>query len=91
MLNFYKDEEGGKRTFSLFLEPRSLLILQDEMYNKYFHGIEEKEEDIINESVLNLNNIKLLLSEPVIRGTRVSLTIRHVLKVSKFKLKFGNR
>lgn len=89
VLNFYKEEGRDKSTFSLFLEPRSLLILQDEMYFNYLHGIEEKEEDIINESVLNLSKIKLLSMESVIRGTRISLTIRHVLKISKFKLRFG--
>jgi len=74
---------------SLILEPHSLLVLTEDMYNTYLHGIAERTEDIVDCSkVCNID----LLSHPsrdIKRTTRVSLTIRHVPKVLKVKLKLG--
>ena len=61
---------------SLLLEPNSLLVLQDDMYKKYLHGIDQRTEDIVSEKICNLSH----LGTPVIHGnvlkrtTRVSLT-----------------
>lgn len=79
--------------FSLLVEPRSLLILQDDMYKKYLHGIRELNEDNIKDCknlILNLNNISEenkkfyeVNDYRLKRETRVSLTIRHVPKTLK--------
>jgi hypothetical protein len=58
------------------------------MYDNYLHGIEEKYEDIVDNLILNVPSnyqMNLLLK----RGTRVSLTIRQVQKLSKIKIKLG--
>lgn len=75
-------------------EPRSLLITTDNLYTDYLHGIADIEEDIdLSESTVA--NWDLLRSkEPFASGqstrqTRVSLTYRDVLKVSKLGNKFG--
>ncbi|CAI2168734.1 11032_t:CDS:2 [Funneliformis geosporum] len=97
VLNFYKhrviedsDMEQIKPntmpTFSLLLEPRSLLVLQDALYKTYLHGIEERNSDNLHEKILmNLSND---IDKDVIleRDTRVSLTYRVVEKVAKAKL-----
>ncbi|XP_059473180.1 alpha-ketoglutarate-dependent dioxygenase alkB homolog 6 [Neocloeon triangulifer] len=72
---------------SLLLEPRSLVIVQDEMYNKMLHSIAERGFDEISsdKKIANLH----LCSETYAqkgsceRGTRYSLTIRHVPKTKK--------
>ncbi|XP_037048692.1 alpha-ketoglutarate-dependent dioxygenase alkB homolog 6 [Bradysia coprophila] len=76
----------------LFIEPRSLLILRDDMYHKYLHAICEIDEDVISENVANLQHCSnsYKLGDKIKRETRVSLTIRHVPKTSKMKLKLGN-
>ena len=73
--------------FSLCLEPRSLLILQHDMYTKYLHGITERNEDIINDKILNLKHCQFDNETLLTRNTRVSLTIRYVPRISKFKLR----
>ncbi|CAK1555065.1 unnamed protein product [Leptosia nina] len=97
VLNFYEpisqDEANLKPQFSFLLEPRSLLILQDQLFSRFLHGIEEIEEDNINASIQNLD----MCSEAyktgmcIPRATRVSLTIRHVPKTSAFKLNIARR
>jgi alkylated DNA repair protein alkB family protein 6 len=94
LLDFYKplglEEETEKKDrfmFSLLLEPRSLLILQEDMYKVCLHGIKETVQDEINsDSIRNYSRIESTRyshSSTVERKTRVSLTIRHVSKVSK--------
>ncbi|CAD5118476.1 DgyrCDS7178 [Dimorphilus gyrociliatus] len=34
---------------SIFVQPRSLILVKDDMYNKYLHGIKENCEDIITD------------------------------------------
>lgn len=76
----------------LLIERRSLLILKDDMYHKYLHAISEIDEDVMSENVANLQHCSYSykLGEKIKRETRVSLTIRHVPKTSKMKLKLGN-
>ncbi|KAK5650267.1 hypothetical protein RI129_001296 [Pyrocoelia pectoralis] len=73
---------------NLLLEPRSLIILQDDMYNKYLHSISEIAEDEITDKCVNLIQCKnnYTVGQIVKRSVRVSLTIRNVPKVSKLKL-----
>ncbi|RWS16246.1 alpha-ketoglutarate-dependent dioxygenase alkB 6-like protein [Dinothrombium tinctorium] len=65
------------KVFSLLLQPRSLLILKNDAYKDYMHGIEEVAEDVINDQMVNLHLVSGAKSgDKLIRGTRVSLTIR---------------
>ena len=73
---------------SVLVRPRSLLVLKDEMYTKYLHGIEETHEDEITGNICNLTNCDIIGTK-LPRTTRISLTIRHVPKTSKMKLKLG--
>jgi len=97
VLNFYEPEPDttstlrsweDRKVFSLFVEPRSLLVLQDDMYHKYLHGIQEQTADYITNQYPNLRT-QSPLGETEERGTRYSLTIRHVPKSTKFKLRLG--
>ncbi len=77
---------------SLLLEPNSLLILQDNMYTKYLHGIAlAREEDTITKEIANHRHLgtPVAMGDVLRRGTRVSLTIRHVPKTLKLKLRLG--
>ena len=97
LLDFYKplshaenDDSTDRFMFSFLLEPRSLLILQEEMYKVYLHGIKEIKQDRIDErSIKNYSRIdqtKYGEKSIVDRSTRVSLTIRHVTKISKINV-----
>ncbi|KAL7286579.1 hypothetical protein TKK_0019206 [Trichogramma kaykai] len=96
-LTFYKRHDTNnielpEKEFSLLLEPRSLLILQKDLYYNYLHSIEESNNDQINQKVVrNLPLCAKSFSEEELipRSTRYSLTIRHVPKTSKFKIKLG--
>ncbi|CAF4501867.1 unnamed protein product, partial [Rotaria sp. Silwood2] len=68
----------------VLLEPRSLFMVKDDMYSHYLHGIEERQEDIINrENITNFDrcsdNIKDKDEQILKRTTRISLTIRCML------------
>lgn len=73
--------------FKLLVEPRSLLILKDDLYTSYMHSISEIEEDDLSDSLIR--NLDSSTDEIKPRSTRYSLTIRNVPKTSKMKLKFG--
>ncbi|XP_076167515.1 putative RNA/DNA demethylase ALKBH6 [Ptiloglossa arizonensis] len=97
LLDFYKRLDSTQLQklnleFSLLLERRSLFILQGDLYHHYLHSIAERDMDVISKSVIkNLNICKEQFSEEQIlkRDIRLSLTIRHVPKTSKLKLKIG--
>lgn len=91
VLDFYKDNtssSGGPQrsyVFSLFLEPRSLLVLREDLYHQYLHGIEDTKTDCL--SFKKIKNLSLISqTSPVSvssdfvprEQTRVSLTIRNV-------------
>lgn len=72
----------------VIVEPRSLLVLKNELYHNYMHSISEFEEDFLDDPLIR-NKEKTSYSDKVLkRSTRYSLTIRHVPKTSKLKLKF---
>lgn len=83
--------EENRFLFSLLVKPRSLLILQDEMYQRLLHGIRPRDQDTLTEEVVNLPTTGAQPGETLTRGTRVSLTIRHVPKVMKAKLMLGRK
>lgn len=83
-------QQQPKFEFSLLLEPRSLLVLQKDLYHNYLHSIAERDVDNITESTIkNLHMCanKFVEGQTIKRGIRLSLTIRHVPKTSKLKLK----
>ncbi|KAL1491774.1 hypothetical protein ABEB36_012323 [Hypothenemus hampei] len=87
VLEFVENNEKRDKICDLLLERCSLIIVKDDMYTNYLHSIREVDSDNVS-GCANLNNCttKYLLNEQLKRGTRVSLTIRHVPKVLKIKL-----
>lgn len=88
----FLQQQQPKLEFSLLLERRSLLVLQKDLYHNYLHSIAERDADSITEQNSSIKNLhmcaeKFTEEETVKRGTRLSLTIRHVPKTSKLKLK----
>ena len=97
LLNFYTEaaeDQGESLQFadrlvtSLFVEPRSLLVLKDDMYHRYLHGIEEIDQDVLSYKICNLPDPSVI-GQVFPRSTRISLTIRHVPNTTKIKFKFG--
>lgn len=83
-------QQQPKLEFSLLLERRSLLVLQKDLYHNYLHSIAERDMDDISDTLIkNLHMCmeKFTEGQTIKRGTRLSLTIRHVPKTSKLKLK----
>ncbi|KAL5008232.1 hypothetical protein ScPMuIL_013813 [Solemya velum] len=77
---------------SMLLEPRSLVLVCDEMYKVHLHGISEKNSDIVTDKVANIDVCEMAnLGDTLHRETRISLTIRYVPKILKNKLFFGKR
>ncbi|XP_017475169.1 PREDICTED: alpha-ketoglutarate-dependent dioxygenase alkB homolog 6 [Rhagoletis zephyria] len=76
--------------FKLLLEPRSLLILKDSLYSGYMHAISEVKQDVLCDRICNYENCETVhkMGDILQRGTRISLTIRHVPRTTKMKLKF---
>ncbi|XP_078287263.1 putative RNA/DNA demethylase ALKBH6 [Rhinoraja longicauda] len=85
----FPQTEENRFVLSLLLEPHSLLVLKDDMYLHYLHGIKPTTCDIITEKVANLKSCKSNLGANLARGTRVSLTIRYVPKVLKTSIKLA--
>ncbi|KAF9966570.1 Alpha-ketoglutarate-dependent dioxygenase alkB 6 [Mortierella alpina] len=49
------DSRGQEPEFSLLVQPRSLLVLKEDIYSKYMHGIREITSDDLNQgNILNL-------------------------------------
>lgn len=82
---------SSRHVGSLLLEPRSLLILQEDMYTSYLHGISPVKQDTVSRDMFNYEQCTAKLGDVLTRGTRISLTIRHVPKVLKAKLILGRR
>lgn len=97
-LGIYGKTEDGttdtEPTWRILQEPRSLLITTDTLYTDYLHGIAEITEDV-DLSPATVSNWDLLRSPEDFtkgrneRSTRISLTYRDVIKVSKLGNKFG--
>lgn len=65
---------------SMFLAPRSLILIKDESY-QMLHGIEERDKDVMTEKVFNRGETPIGME--LKRDTRVSLTIRNVPNIAK--------
>lgn len=83
--------EDDRYLFSLLVKPRSLLILQEEMYKILLHGIQPCTTDTVTDKVVNLSAAGAQLGQTLTRGNRVSLTFRHVPKVVRTKLVLGRK
>lgn len=70
---------------SVLLEPKSLFLLTEDLYHNHLHGIAERTCDV-TEKVANLDACNAALADTLQRTTRISLTIRKVPKILKFKL-----
>ncbi|KAG6011947.1 hypothetical protein E4U43_008021 [Claviceps pusilla] len=97
-LNVHRNKEDGALdpvpAWRILQEPRSLLITTDSLYTDYLHGIADIEEDV-NLSADTIANWSLLGDAHLFadgrntRQTRISLTYRDVLKVSKMGSKLN--
>ena len=94
LLDFYKpieendesSQQEDRYVFSVYLEPRSLVVLKDDMYKTYLHGIKEISQDLIDaDLIVNYDRIQKcnIIDNVAKRDTRISLTIRNVPKVLK--------
>ena len=102
VLEIYKKNKTGERdskpTWRILQEPRSLLITTGEMYVNTLHGISETQIDENLNDVGIVNWDRLGDKQPYETGkaqrqTRISLTLRDVIKVAKLggALKFMNK
>lgn len=97
-LNINRSKEDGaldpEPVWRILQEPRSLLITTQELYTDYLHGIDPVSVDL-NLSEQTVANWNLLRTPSLFEGgqherrTRISLTYRDVLKVSKLGSKLG--
>ncbi|KAH7360805.1 hypothetical protein BKA65DRAFT_547514 [Rhexocercosporidium sp. MPI-PUGE-AT-0058] len=97
-LDLYGTNEDGTREieprWKILQEPRSLLITTGQLYTDFLHGIADISEDV-DLGPNTVSNWDLLRSSDDFinghneRGTRVSLTYRDVLKVSKLGGQLG--
>ncbi|XP_031746391.1 alpha-ketoglutarate-dependent dioxygenase alkB homolog 6 isoform X1 [Xenopus tropicalis] len=87
--NQVSSTEEQRHILSLLLEPRSLLVVREELYTSYLHGICPKTSDTLGPKAANLEKCTAHSGETLQRGTRVSLTIRFVPKVLKTSILFG--
>lgn len=78
-----------KKIMSVLLEPRSLVVIKDDLYNRHLHSIEELKVDEISDYIVNPGRNKV--GDKLERQTRISLTIRHVPKTSKATLFLSKR
>nr|XP_008122601.1 PREDICTED: alpha-ketoglutarate-dependent dioxygenase alkB homolog 6 [Anolis carolinensis] len=81
--------EEQRHFLTLLLRPRSLLVLREDMYVRYLHGIRPITEDVVTGHVANTCGFEP--GSTLQRGTRVSLTIRRVPKVLKTSILLGRR
>lgn len=84
VINIYTKRDR-QIVFSLYLEPGSLFVFRDDVYTDYLHGIEEREEDSITDTVVNQCPERGIHTGATITrtATRISLTLRVVKKVYK--------
>ena len=85
--------QAAEEKIQILVERRSLLMIKDDAYHKYLHSIAERTEDEIAPSVSNIHLCEMVHNgeegQVLHREKRISLTIRHVPKTTKLKLKFG--
>ena len=85
MYELGKEGYPTEPTFSLVLEPRSLLVTTGWAYTDYIHGIAEEYETRPERLALAVN-ARGATSQPLTRSTRVSLTFRDVERVRRIRI-----
>ncbi|XP_060524583.1 alpha-ketoglutarate-dependent dioxygenase alkB homolog 6 [Cylas formicarius] len=86
VLEFLENNDNRNKICEVLVEPRSLIVVKNDMYTKHLHCIRERKTDNINSCVNWKNNTSNSMNnKELARGVRVSLTIRHVPKVIKAK------
>lgn len=92
VLEIYKKNEHSERdtdpTWRILQEPRSLLVIEGDMYINTLHGISElqTDENLNGEHIVNwdlLEDKRPYQNGNAQRQTRISLTLRDVTKVAK--------
>ncbi|KAJ8405793.1 hypothetical protein AAFF_G00312300 [Aldrovandia affinis] len=83
--------EQSRYLLSLLVQRRSLLVLQDDMYERFLHGIQGAAQDTLTDRVANLSLARADPGDCLTRGVRVSLTIRHVPKMLRTSLLLGKK
>lgn len=99
MLNFYRPRHlhedaqpvDNLKVVSLLLERRSLVVLQDDMYNEYLHTIPEVQYDTVSGAEVNLElcSGRYAIGAQLQRTIRISLTVRHVPHTTKLRIQLG--
>ena len=78
--------------FKIYVPQRSLLLVKDQMFSHYLHGIEEIPSDYCDKNLIIPSQCQISQdhdsSVNLERSTRISLTIRHVPNTKKIKIKF---
>jgi hypothetical protein len=78
----FRKSPGDAPEFSIYLEPRSLLIFQDDCFEHLFHGIDAVTEDDLRSDTLlwseHIHNDGPQRTDVVQRQLRLSLTLRIV-------------
>ena len=83
VIDFVPKAQDEMRSAKVYLPVGSLLFFTDEAYTEMLHGIRFDRSDHISNHVLNAHGIKRcglskLSNDLLIRGKRVSITMRHV-------------
>ena len=84
-----KTTGSKEKVMSVLLEPRSLFVVMNDLYENYLHSIDELRTDEVTESTLHFGAYNI--GDVLHRQTRISLTIRHVPKTTKAKILLGRR
>ena len=87
-LNQHCSSLESRLKFKLYVPQRSLLLVKDQMFNHYLHGIEEICSDCDKNLIIPSQCQSQDDSINLERNTRISLTIRHVPNTKKIKIKF---
>lgn len=94
VMNFRRKSHDGiesKPVASVLLMPGSLLVFNGEAYEACLHGIEQAREDVLDASILNLQQCGQEAGGVLARAMRYSLTIRRALKVKRLVRLPGQR
>jgi len=75
--------KSGEAAASVLCLSNSLLVFKDEAYESHWHGIVEREADVVEGHTCNLQLLgdEFYVGKVVERGRRISLTVRKVLKI----------
>lgn len=79
--------KGSRYVGSMFLQRRSLVLLSDEAYSHYLHGIDDRLVDQITDKVFNRNIAGLELGREIKRELRYScFQLRNIHRLSSFEI-----